>query len=168
MQALLSELNSIPKSFQYLNKHTMTILDFLQNAKYENKKRRLIKILQSVNPNLTMVCLKDTKTQILYDGKVGVRCDVYANTKSEIYCLELEFDRSLLGNYKFTNPLTFQRNVCSRNNFIYDGVDIDKLIKLYYTKKEFIVNAPSTLISIIPNELINLIYSYMTSSLIFT
>ena len=94
MQALLSELNSIPKSFQYLPKHTTT-LNFLQNAKYENIKRRFIKILQSVNPNLTMVCLKDTKTQILYDGKRGVRCDVYANTKYEIYCLELEFDRSL-------------------------------------------------------------------------
>jgi hypothetical protein len=136
MQALLSELSSIPKSFQYLNGHTI-ILNVSQNAKYENKKRRFIKILHSVNPNLTMFCLKDTKTQILYDGKIGVRCDVYANTNSDIYSLELEFDRSLLGNYKFTNPLTFQRNVCFRNNFMYDGVDIDKLIKLYYTKKEF-------------------------------
>jgi hypothetical protein len=167
MQALLSELNSIPKSFQYLNDYM--ILDVLQNASYENKKRRFIKILQSVNPNFKIQFTKNNILQILYDGKIGVRCNVYVNIDSKTYCLKLEFNQQLLGNYKFKNPLTYQRNfICFNDIFMYDGEYIDKLIKLYYTKKEFIRNAPSALISIMPNELINLIYSYMMSSLIFT
>jgi hypothetical protein len=167
MQALLSELNSIPNTDLF--HHYIIDSKILQNASYENKKRRFIKILQSVNPNLTMFCLKDTITQILYDGKLGVRCNVYININSENYYLKLEFNQELLGNYKFDNPLTYNKKFIRFNDvFIYDGEYIDKLIKLYYTKKEFIRNAPSALISIMPNELINLIYSYMTSSLIFT
>jgi hypothetical protein len=91
------------------------------------------------------------------------------DNKDNAYFLKLEFTQSVLSRvYNFDNKLNYsrRRTLNFHNSYIYDGEYIEKLLKLYYTKKEFIRNAPSA--SIMPNELINLIYSYMTSSLIFT
>jgi hypothetical protein len=184
MQALLTELNLIPNN-QFLNKHRKVRSNVLQNAKYENKKRRFIKILQSVNPNFKIQFTKDNVLQILVDDKILVKVNIYGDkskypvmdnlgqfnldNKDNAYFLKLEF-RPLLGRvYNFENKLNYSKKfICYYDSYIYDGEYIEKLLKLYYTKKEFIRNAPSALISIMPNDLINLIYSYTTSSLIFT
>jgi hypothetical protein len=186
MQALLTELNSIPNN-QFLN-DCMIRSNVLQNVKYENKKRRFIKILQSVNPNFTIQFTKDNVLQILVNDKILVKVNIYSNDENlkypvmgeleqfysdanvNAYFLKLEFTQSVLGHvYNFDNKLNYSRRTLSfHDSYIYDGEYIEKLLKLYYTKKEFIRNAPSALISIMPNDLINLIYSYTTSSLIFT
>jgi hypothetical protein len=168
MQALLSELNSIPNTGLF--HHYITDSKIVQNASYENKKRRFIKILQSVNPNFKIQFTKDNVLQILVDDIILVEVNLYSKYEKEGFLIKLKFVQPLIGKfYKFDNPLTYNKKfICFHDYYIYDGEYIDKLIKLYYTKKEFIRNAPSALISIMPNDLISLIYSYMMSSLIFT
>jgi hypothetical protein len=118
MQALLSELNSIPNTGLF--HHYITDSKIVQNASYENKKRRFIKILQSVNPNFKIQYTEFNVLQILVDRIIVVKVNVYSNdenlkylvmynlgqfdldNKDNAYFLKLEFTQSVLGHvYNF-------------------------------------------------------------------
>ena len=88
MQALLSELNSIPNTGLF--HHYITDSKIVQNASYENKKRRFIKILQSVNPNFKIQFTKNNILQILVDDNILVEVNLYSKYEKEGFLIKLK------------------------------------------------------------------------------
>ena len=169
MDILLDELKLIPNlipDLAPLKKYTIRS-NVLQNAGYRYNKLRFIQILQSVNPNFKIQYTKDKVLQVLVDYKVLVIVNMYRLFNKD-YFMKLDFTQQIVASvYTFKNKLKVSKKSCFHDYYIYDGKYIDDIISRYYTYEEFYKKFRGTILYVvIPNNLLKLIYSYTTSSVI--
>ncbi len=187
METLLAELQIIKAPKRYYSCDYMYKIrsNVLQSPTYEDKKRRFVKILQSVNPYIKIQYTKNNVIQLLMNDINLIKVNIYYKyeTKKYWHHVKYEYDNSHKCEYFIKLDIIRQsiHRICILENeldyqflkrryhdrYIYDGGYVEKLLKLYYTNDEFIENVPDDLKKLMSRDLINLIYSYTTSSFIF-
>ncbi len=176
METLLAELNSIPDTINKIE--YPNLIEYIKKTeKYDIKKYRFIKILQSVNPNFKIKYNRHKIKKITVSKKIPLKVHLVVDFKDykdryirDIdYYIKLVFKHCVIKGtqYNFNSLKYNHKHVAFYDTYYYDCEYVEKLIKLYYTNNEFIENVPNKLIVLLPRDLINLIYSYTTSSLVF-
>jgi hypothetical protein len=172
MDILLAELMSIPN--KHIAKQHSEVINISEYRQYGIKKYRFVKILQSVNPNFTLQ-YTENELQICIDGKVYGNVFIYTDISNKplLYMNDIDYYIKLETKYcgpshRFNNQLIPNLSYAGFYDiFYYDSKYIEDLLSRYYTNAEFIEKLPTMLIAVMPKDLLNMIYVYLTSSMIF-
>ncbi len=175
MDILLAELMSIPN--KHIAKQHSKVINISEYKQYGIKKYRFVKILQSVNPNFK-IQYTENELQICIDGKVDVDVFIYTgiSNKPLLYMNDIDYFIKLEAKYcgiggpscSFNNRLIPNLSYSGFYDiFYYDSKYIEDILSRYYTNAEFIEKLPIMLIAVMPKDLLNMIYAYLTSSMIF-